>query len=322
MPSGLLIDLNDGGKAMEITSGLRCPSFGGSFDSGYQKNKYVDIQGFVSGSQVVPLLHSTVYLDSGLMHNMNSITISGGRVTQNSRMRAQDISERDSTYTFPGSVWQIFPVNQSSNTGLLISNSTDFTSITSATQSGQCIYMSRVNIPTGGWSLPTVPGYDRSRYIVFARWDSSDTLDFDGNTIRFFAPPRNGQSDQPRSGSADVVIFSSGVAPTPGLGLNMFNPSGQCTFSTTRRPMVYLNGLWTPSTNNVNIGRGYVPIGRFGLYNYEYRGNYFFSIRGIRMQGGNVSCQDGKYIGFANYAQFGNNVVGGLSLPVLPDMYL
>ncbi|EOF7780998.1 DUF6453 family protein, partial [Enterobacter hormaechei] len=28
MPRGLLIDLNDGGKRMEITAGLRCPSFG------------------------------------------------------------------------------------------------------------------------------------------------------------------------------------------------------------------------------------------------------------------------------------------------------
>ncbi|MEP8782034.1 DUF6453 family protein, partial [Enterobacter ludwigii] len=28
MPSGLLIDLNDGGKPMEITAGLRCPTYG------------------------------------------------------------------------------------------------------------------------------------------------------------------------------------------------------------------------------------------------------------------------------------------------------
>ncbi|WP_256632995.1 DUF6453 family protein, partial [Enterobacter hormaechei] len=26
MPTGLLIELNDGGKRMEITAGLRCPS--------------------------------------------------------------------------------------------------------------------------------------------------------------------------------------------------------------------------------------------------------------------------------------------------------
>jgi hypothetical protein len=38
---------------MEITAGLRCPSFGASFDSGYQKAKYADIAGYVSGSQVL-----------------------------------------------------------------------------------------------------------------------------------------------------------------------------------------------------------------------------------------------------------------------------
>ncbi|WP_272887968.1 DUF6453 family protein, partial [Cronobacter sakazakii] len=30
MPSGLLIDLNDGGPVMEITAGLRCPSWCGT----------------------------------------------------------------------------------------------------------------------------------------------------------------------------------------------------------------------------------------------------------------------------------------------------
>ena len=158
MPSGLLIDLNDGGKPMEITAGLRCPSYGGTFDSGYQKNKYVDIAGYVSGSQVVPIITQTAYYDAGLLHRMISVSVSGGRVTQNNRMKAIDISERDSTYTFSGSAWQIYPVGQKANNGLLISDSTDFTSITSATQSGQCIYMATVNVGTGGWAIPTISG--------------------------------------------------------------------------------------------------------------------------------------------------------------------
>ncbi|WP_420173261.1 DUF6453 family protein, partial [Enterobacter kobei] len=105
MPTGLLIELNDGGKRMEITAGLRCPSFGASFDSGYQKAKYADISGYVSGSQVLFIPHATAYLDSGLLHKMNSVTISGARVTQNSTMKDNSISERESTYTFPGSLW-------------------------------------------------------------------------------------------------------------------------------------------------------------------------------------------------------------------------
>ncbi|MEG9846826.1 DUF6453 family protein, partial [Enterobacter hormaechei] len=140
MPRGLLIDLNDGGKRMEITAGLRCPSFGANFDSGYQKAKYADVAGYVSGAQVLFIPHATAYLDSGLLHKMNSVTISGGRVTQNSTMKDVSISERESTYTFPGSIWQIFPPGQRKGEGLLIDDSTDFLAITNATQSGQCIW--------------------------------------------------------------------------------------------------------------------------------------------------------------------------------------
>ncbi|MCM8208061.1 DUF6453 family protein, partial [Enterobacter hormaechei] len=114
------------------------------FDSGYQKAKYADVAGYVSGAQVLFIPHATAYLDSGLLHKMNSVTISGGRVTQNSTMKDVSISERESTYTFPGSLWQIFPSGQRSGVGLLISNSTDFTSITNATQSGQCIWKGTV----------------------------------------------------------------------------------------------------------------------------------------------------------------------------------
>jgi hypothetical protein len=137
-----------------------------SFDSGYQKAKYADIAGYVSGAQVLFIPHATAYLDSGLLHKMNSVTISGGRVTQNSTMKDNSISERESTYTFPGSLWQIFPTGQRSGVGLLISDSTDFTSITNATQSGQCIWKGTVNVPTGGWAVPTIAGYDKSKYIV------------------------------------------------------------------------------------------------------------------------------------------------------------
>lgn len=321
MPRGLLIDLNDGGKPMEITAGLRCPSFGAIFDSGYQKAKYADVAGFVSGSQVLFIPYATAFLDAGLLHKMNSVAISGGRVTQNSTMKAIDISERESTYTFPGSVWQIFPAGQRNGIGLLISESSDFTSITNATQSGQCIWKGTVNVPTGGWVVPTIAGYDKSKYIVFGRCNSGNTVDFDGNTVRFFNPPST-NDDSPATGTIDIVIFASGVAPQPGTGLNIFNAAGTCTFSTTKRPFVYLNALWTPSTSAFSIGSGYVPLGRFGFMVHTVGGNYIFRMYGIKMQNGSVSVQGGKYLGRDAVAIFGNNSVTPLTLPVLPDMYV
>lgn len=321
MPSGLLIDLNDGGKPMEITAGLRCPSFGAIFNAGYQKPKYVDISEYITGAQVLFIPYATSYMDSGLLHKLNSVTISGSRVTQNSTMKALDISERESTYTFPGSVWQIFPAGQRNGVGLLISDSTDFTSITNATQSGQCIWKGTVNVPTGGWAVPTIAGYDKSKYIVFGRCDSGNTVDFDGNTVRFFNPPST-NDDSPGTGTIDIVIFASGVTPQPGTGLNIFNAAGTCTFSTTKRPFVYLNKLWSPSTSAVSVDGGYVPLGRFGLMVHMVNNIYIYRLFGIKMQNGNVSVQGGKYLGREQYAIFGNNTVTPLTLPVLPDMYV
>ncbi|CZV25725.1 MULTISPECIES: DUF6453 family protein [Enterobacter] len=226
-------------------------------------------------------------------------------------MKDVSISERESTYTFPGSLWQIFPSGQRSGVGLLISNSTDFTSITNATHSGQCIWKGTVNVPTGGWAVPTIAGYDKSKYIVFGRCNSGNTVDFDGNTVRFFSPPST-NDDAPTTGTIDIVIFASGVAPQPGTGLNIFNAAGACTFSTTRRPFVYLNQLWTPSKNTVSIGSGYVPLGRFGLVAHEVNGMYVYRMFGIKIQNGSASVQGGKYLGRERYAIFGNDTVSAL----------
>ncbi|MDU3324635.1 MAG: DUF6453 family protein, partial [Escherichia coli] len=113
-----------------------------------------------------------------------------------------------------------------------------------------------------------------------------------------------------------------GVAPQPGTGLNIFNAAGVCTFSTTRRPFVYLNQLWTPSKNAVSIGSGYVPLGRFGLMAHEVNGMYVYRMFGIKIQNGSASVQGGKYLGRERYAIFGNDTVTPLNLPVLPDMYV
>ncbi|WP_333487171.1 DUF6453 family protein [Enterobacter kobei] len=267
----------------------------------------------------------TVNRDSDVCSTVHHISetahVSGARVTQNSTMKDNSISERESTYTFPGSLWQIFPTGQRSGVGLLISDSSDFTSITNATQSGQCIWKGTVNVPTGGWAVPTIAGYDKSKYIVFGRCNSGNTIDFDGNTVRFFSPPST-NDDAPTTGTIDIVIFASGVTPQPGTGLNIFNAAGACTFSTTKRPFVYLNQLWSPSTSPVSIGSGYVPLGRFGLMIHMVNGMYVYRMFGIKIQNGSASVQGGKYLGREQYAIFGNNTITPLSLPVLPDMYV
>ena len=86
------------------------------------------------------------------------------------------------------------------------------------------------------------------------------------------------------SGTVDVVIFAGGVSPVAANpGFNIYNAAGQCTFSTARRPFVYLGTNFVPSTTAQTVpGGGYVPVGRFGLrvpsygggriYHYHYGG--------------------------------------------------
>jgi hypothetical protein len=150
-----------------------------------------------------------------------------------------------------------------------------------------------VNVPTGGWAVPTIAGYDKSKYIVFGRCNSGNTIDFDGNTVRFFSPPST-NDDAPTTGTIDIVIFASGVAPQPGTGLNIFNAAGACTFSTTKRPFVYLNQLWSPSTSAVSIGSGYVPLGRFGLMIHMVNGMYVYRMFGIKIQNGALQFRAGN----------------------------
>ena len=66
------------------------------------------------------------------------------------------------------------------------------------------------------------------------------------------------------SGTVDVVIFAGGVSPVAANpGFNIYNAAGQCTFSTARRPFVYLGTNFVPSTTAQTVpGGGYVPVGR------------------------------------------------------------
>jgi hypothetical protein len=61
MPSGLRIDLNDG---MEITAGMRCPSFCQQVSAAWDVNQYA-IANYVAGSQMV-LPRNTVFQCTGI----------------------------------------------------------------------------------------------------------------------------------------------------------------------------------------------------------------------------------------------------------------
>lgn len=323
MPSGLLIDLNDGGKPMEITAGLRCPTYGGAISGGLGNATSASVSGYVSGSSVLFIPSETVISDEGIF-KLDSVSISGATVTQNWSGESNPGLPKPQRVAFSGTLWQILPVSQSSNVGLLIASSTDFSSITTASSVGMCIYKARVSVGTSGWNTPAITGFDRSKYLVCCKWDSPYTLDYNGSRLMFLNDGSN-ISDQPMTGTVDVIIFAGGMAPVPANpGLNIYNAAGQCTFSTAKRPFVFMGNNLTPSTTAQTIpGGGYVPVGRFGLrvpgYAAGERINHYHY--GLVMQGGALRVGRGAYVGWASQ-QLANQGVTPIQLPVIPDMYV
>ncbi|WP_168927142.1 DUF6453 family protein, partial [Enterobacter hormaechei] len=264
----------------------------------------------------------TVISDEGIF-KLDSVTISGANVTQNWSGNSNPGFPNPQRVAFSGTLWQILPVSQNSNVGLLVQNSTDFTAITTASRVGYCIYKARVTVGTSGWVTPTIAGFDRSKYLVCCKWNSPYTLDYDGNRLLFLNDGSNTE-DQPMSGTVDVVIFAGGVSPVAAnSGFNIYNAAGQCTFSTARRPFVYLGVNFVPSTTAQTVpGGGYVPVGRFGLRVPSFGGGRIYHYHyGLVMQNGTLRVGRGVYVGWAD-RQLANAGVTPISLPVIPDMYV
>ena len=107
------------------------------------------------------------------------------------------------------------------------------------------------------------------------------------------------------------------------IGFNIYYPAGQCTFSTARRPFVYLGVNFVPSTTAQTVpGGGYVPVGRFGLRVPSFGGGRIYHYHyGLVMQNGTLRVGRGVYVGWAD-RQLANAGVTPISLPVIPDMYV
>lgn len=316
MPSGLLIDFNDGYR-MEITAGLRAPFFCRTTAQGYN-GKSVPVDGYGAGDVAVFIPTESVRIfDFGTAlfpytQRLVSVTQSGGTLTMNS---VGDREGAPDSYQWPGQVWRITPASQSGNSGLLISDSTDFTALTTNGNLGSCTWYGTVTI-NGSWT-PPVSG------MVFASWNSpTAVLENIGGTI-FCSTDAGTYEDQPASVTARIAIFSN-TAPVPGPGLTFINAAGQCTFSTTRKPFV-IKSFFTPSLAWQAVN-GMVPVGRYGWETRRASNAESWNIgrgRGLMMSGGSVKGGRGRIV-TRNDRQnwdFDSSGMCALSLPVIPAMY-
>ncbi|PUY11028.1 DUF6453 family protein [Cronobacter sakazakii] len=260
MPSGLLIDLNDGGPVMEITAGLRCPSWCGTV--GGSGNIY-NAPGYVAGAALVYAPYETARIYDGgtslvpTVGCLSGATQNGGSMIISSWYSVKGYND----ILWPGTMWQIMPASQSGHTGLFISDSTDFTTITNGSIVGQCAWRGRVTF-TGSWTPPDT-GFARGTYLIFGKWSADGvTVEYDGTRV-IATLERNGANVN-ATVTMDIVIFAVGAAPVAGPGLNFFNAAGQCTFSTTRRPFLYSNAYFRASKTSTDIGNRFIMLGRYG----------------------------------------------------------
>lgn len=317
MPNGLLIDLNDGSPRMEITAGLRAPFYSRTTSQGYN-GKTVSVDGYSAGDVAIFIPTESVRIfDFGtalfpytqrlvsVTQNANTITFS----TTGDREGASD------TYQWPGQVWRISPASQTGNSGLLISDSTDFTAITTNVGMGSCVWLGTVTI-SDSWT-PPVNG------LVFASWDSSSAVLENIGGVIVCSTDSGTYEDQPATVTARVAIFSNSP-PVPGTGLSFFNPAGQCTFSTTRKPFV-IKGFFVPSLSWQAIN-GMVPIGRYGWDTAAASNSTSWNQgrgRGLMMSGGNVKGGRGRIITRNDRKNwnFDSSGMSSILLPIIPPFY-
>lgn len=318
MGQGLYFNPNDGGPAMEIKAGLRCPSFSGAWVTGDGVTKTINNYNPASNIFVVPR-NCAGYSGPtgtdviGTINMVESFTFSGNTITQN----LWNSKGQTNTQGRPASIWQIFPPG-GSGTGLLIQNSTDYTQIPAAAPVGFCVWRGQVSF-TGDMNLPDT-GYDLNNLMVFAAWSAPGVTVELYNGVLSAYQDRNGD-DVPATVSMTLAIFAAGVDPTPSTGLTFF-VGGRCTFSLNKRPFVFQGATWTPSFNSVDIGANLVLIGNYGFDSDTQGGWDRMKLLGVIRSGNTVSLGRGKerYRWTDRYSIV-NRKVTSLVTPLVPNMY-
>lgn len=320
MPQGILIDLNDGRPAMEITAGLRVPAVTGSINtSGLSSPASSWDFGLTmtSGSTAFCLPTQAVYVDAYdvipevyYMNGFSKVNDGVGRITLSNFNGANGRKLQ-----FGGQCFEILPASSQSSPGILVENSTNFTAISSNSRlmTAQWVGSLQVN---GSATLP-VSG------IPFGKWDNPNvSLESDGKTIWCRSTSYTGIDDVAASVNVQLVIFNN-TPPVAGPGLTISNSSGQIVFSSVKRPFV-LSGFMQISNSYQSVNGGFFPILRCGAYTRVTGGYNNLRYKGICMSGGAVRAVPGSVIG--NYstqsgAQFPFDTNISMALPFIPSFY-
>lgn len=321
MPEGILIDYNDGRPVMAITAGLRAPSFCTNFtanSSNWAPEKLTINTPLTPGSQVIVVPAVPVEVQDFVDNQVFlQIPVAMSNVVRNGNSGVI-INAADTAYgLYPmewrGAILEILPVG-SYNSGLLVSNSTDFTAISNNAKLMTCAWVGQW-VVNGARALP-VSG------IPFARWDNGGvSVGFDGTNIIVRDTNYTGSDDVTGSVTLDLVIFNN-TAPVGGPGITMTNSAGQVTFSTLKRPFIY-ERLLTVSDSNQTVGNSFTQLCFVGS-NSRKIGDYDnVRFKGMIRSGNNIRAGLSRVVGNYYNQGFDNRFNQNIAMPilVLPPMY-
>lgn len=325
MPAGLYISPSDGGKGLDITSGMRILSYLGYFENttvSGNYSQYQDIPNYKGGEIcIVPTVFGGVISPPASSTSfgwwVKEYYMTGNRLNLN--------LEGGNGWT-KFAVFEVSPASSGSY-GLLLQDATNVMSITDNSSLGFCTWRGNVTI-SGSWYIPSNI-INRDNAIVFANWaDPNVSLYYDSSNKRINCFQIN-PSGSTGSGSvnANVCVFTGGFFPQPPdagtAGLAIFNYNGQCTFSSRYPPMV-LNKFTTISNRSnawvdTGILRPMIPLPSAGglpagnINSGNYRGWYRSA---MRMSGSNITAGQGAYVNDSNTLDSPTGICP-IKLPVL-----
>lgn len=335
MADGIRCYPGDGGPPIELTAGVRCPSTIGTFNMDTKghtsNNEFLSYQFSITpypGSSLVVIPSTPVFIGMNPNGSLVPAVVWIDSITSNSQSVTCTWKGNYNSSQWLGvvnmgnlHVSEIYPaMNQY---GIHLTDSTNFLEINDAVAVGQCIWKGAVRADHT-WTAPDIPGYDRSKYLIFAHWDNNSVvLDYnaDAKSITAVYPDPRGISGY-SSCDMEVAIFCDGVAPVPhNGGISIFNAAGQCTFSTSTAPFL-LKGFIPAAGGGAPAGvrRMMVPLMRTGISVVDKESQWRHSYMGMRMSGNILSAVRGYYTGRqypSNYVGVAGDKVINVTLPIL-----
>lgn len=321
MGAGILIDYNDGRPVMEITAGLKAPSFCTTFSgNGTGKNQFRVDTPLTTGSTVVLVPYQTVEIRMVIDNQVTIFTpVMMDSFTRNGDSGITITGQNPGDYNlipqqWSGAVMEVLPAG-SYNAGLLVSDSTDFTAISNNAKLMTCVWSGSFTV-SGNTPLP-VAG------VPFGKWDNPNvSIGFDGTNLTCRDTSYTGNNDLEGSATINLVIFAN-VPPTAGPGITMTNSAGQVTFSTNSRPFI-LGGQVILSNTWQSIGDRFCQICNTGSSARNVGGKHNIRTKAVMMTGGQVKAGLNRVISNQNLPSLSppeRDINMALPLALLPNMY-